>query len=151
MKAQLNVMAISLLLTFGCQPVPTQSEPTPQTPKLLAKIVESCAPFDGAAFQVSITDNIIIDIYKAPQFENSVKFTFPANSLTGYARLRLPNAELLMQQKKLAFKPLTGEIVFNRIKTDAPVEGSFNFVTPEGERKQGAFKAIWQKSQVIIC
>ncbi|PZO37994.1 MAG: hypothetical protein DCF19_17260 [Pseudanabaena frigida] len=148
MKAQLNLIALSLLLTFGCQPISTQSEPTLQTQKIPAKIIDSCAPFDGAAFQVSIADNIIVDIYKAPQFDNLVKFTFPATSQTGYARLLLPNAELLMQQRKLNFKPLTGEIVFNMIKRDVPVEGNFNFVTPEGERKQGTFKAVWQKSQI---
>jgi len=83
MKAQLNLIALSLLLTFGCQPIPTQSEPTLQTQKIPAKIIDSCAPFDGAAFQVSIAENIIVDIYKAPQFDNSVKFAFPANSQTG--------------------------------------------------------------------
>jgi hypothetical protein len=45
---------MSLLLNFGCQPVPNQSAPDPQPPKLSAKIIDSCAPFDGAAFQVSI-------------------------------------------------------------------------------------------------
>ena len=151
MKAQLNLITLSLLLTFCCQPVPTQSEPTIQSQKIPAKIIDSCAPFDGAAFQVSIADNIIVDIYQAPQFDNSVKFTFPATSQTGYARFLLPNAELLIQQRKLSFKPLTGEIVFNMVKRDTPVEGYFNFVTPEGERKQGTFKAIWQKSQITRC
>jgi len=151
MKAQLNLMSLILLLAFGCQTIPTQSEPNLQTQKIPAKIIDSCAPFDGAAFQVSIAENIIVDIYKAPQFDNSVKFTFPTNSQTGYARLLLPNAELLIQQRKLSFKPLTGEIVFNMVKRDVPVEGSFNFVTPEGDRKQGTFKAIWQKSQITRC
>lgn len=152
MKAQLNLIALSLLLTFGCQTVPTQSEPTLQTQKIPAKIIDSCAPFDGPAFQISIAENIIVDIYQSPQFDNSVKFTFQANSPSGYARLLLPNSELLREQRKISYKPLTGEIVFNKVKRDVPVEGSFNFVTPEGERKQGTFKAIWQKSQItIIC
>ncbi|MCI0607801.1 MAG: hypothetical protein L0Z71_01890 [Anaerolineae bacterium] len=111
-----------------------------------ATINRDCAPWDGAAFTLSIPteDGIIIyvSIWQSPDIKLPVTFTFPDETgQIGFAYI-IPDLDPLQQ--------LSGEVFFWRVEEGIPVEGEFNFTTESGKQFKGKFKAEWG-DQVVYC
>ena len=111
-------------------------EPTQVFP---ATINRDCAPWDGAAFTVSIPyeagSAIYISIWQSPDIKLPVKFSFPDESM------RIGNATYLLRFSYSV--QLTGTVSFWRVEQGIPVEGRFNLVTEAGQQLKGKFKAEW--------
>ena len=118
-----------------------------QTPVQIvsATINRDCAPWDGSAFTVSVPmqgKGITISIYQAPDLKLPATFVFPDDTLSvGNALLILPMGSP---------EPLTGEVSFQRVAQDIPVEGQFDLVTEAGEHFKGKFIAEWG-NEIIYC
>jgi len=110
-----------------------------------ATINRDCAPWDGSAFTVSVPmqgKGITISIYQAPDLKLPATFVFPDDTLSvGNALLILPMGSP---------EPLTGEVSFQRVAQDIPVEGQFDLVTEAGEHFRGKFIAEWG-NEIIYC
>ena len=86
-----------------------------------ATINRDCAPWDGAAFTVSVPmdgEDINISIWQSPDISLPVTFSFPDE--TG----QVGNASLQFQVG--LSQPLSGEVFFWRADAESPVEGRFN-------------------------
>ena len=111
-----------------------------------ATINRDCAPWDGAAFTVSISTNdgtiIHVSIWQSPDIKLPVTFSFPDETgQIGFAYI-LPEVDPLQQ--------LRGEVSFRRVEEGIPVEGEFRFTTESGKQFQGRFKAEWG-NEIIYC
>jgi hypothetical protein len=104
-----------------------------------ATINRDCAPWDGAAFTLSIPDGsgafIDVSIWQSPDFIFPVTFSFPDQ--TG----RVGNA--VYRSADGSFEALSGKVFFWRVEQGIPVEGEFNLVTGAGQQFKGKFKANW--------
>jgi len=104
-----------------------------------ATLTRDCAPWDGAAFTVSIpydrTTTVTISIWRSPDIKFPVAFSFPDQ--TG----RLGFAYSLSQLDPL--EPLAGRVSFTRVEQGSPVRGEFNLSTENGRQFQGKFSADW--------
>lgn len=111
-----------------------------------ATINRDCAPWDGAAFTVSIPYDtvsvIMISIWRSPDFK--IPSTF---SLRNEAR-QVGSAYIVSQLDPLI--PLKGEISFQRIGRTGPIEGRFSLTSERGETFAGKFIADWGE-QMAIC
>jgi hypothetical protein len=112
---------------------------------LPAVINRDCAPWDGAAFTVTIpyapASTIDISIWQAPEISLPVTFEFPDSSG------RVGNAVYRPQ-----FGPpaqLTGTAFFWRVGEGGPVEGDFNFERGNGIQLRGKFKAEWGNQRAL--
>ena len=119
-----------------------------QEPLLIfpATINRDCAPWDGAAFTLSIPveDRIIIhvSIWQSPDIKLPVTFSFPDETgQVGFAYI-LPELDPLQK--------LNGEISFWRVEEGTPVEGEFSFTTESGQQFKGSFTAEWG-NEVVYC
>jgi len=111
-----------------------------------ASINRDCAPWDGAAFRVSVPmdDGTVIDIsiWQAPDIKFSKTFSFPDDSgQIGNAMIRSINGE---------YEALSGEVRFERVVEGMPVEGRFSFTSERGEAFNGQFKAEWG-NVIVMC
>ena len=111
-----------------------------------ATINRDCAPWDGAAFTLSIPteDGIIIhvSIWQSPAMKLPVTYSFPDETgQIGFAYI-LPELDPLQQ--------LSGEVFFRRVEEGIPVEGEFNFTTENGKEFKGSFTAEWG-NEVVYC
>ena len=117
----------------------------PGQPAYPAVIQADCAPWDGAAFTLSIpfdTGRLArISIYRAPDLPSRTTFSFP--DPTG----RVGNA---MYQPEFG-EPQTasGTVTFYASQTGAPTEGEFDLLTADGLRLRGMFHAEWLANQVL--
>ena len=111
-----------------------------------ATINRDCAPWDGAAFTVSIPYDsgsvINISIWQSPDIKLPVSFSFPDE--TG----QVGNAVYLLASGE--YKQLSGEVSFSRVVEGSPVEGEFNFTSEKGEQFKGKFKANWG-DEIVMC
>jgi hypothetical protein len=111
-----------------------------------ATIDRDCAPWDGAAFIVSIpwknAVTINISIYQSPQLMRPVMFSFPDETLREGNALLLPPDGLP--------KPLTGKVFFERVEAGKIVEGRFDLTSERDENFIGKFHAEW-RNQVAYC
>jgi hypothetical protein len=111
-----------------------------------ATINRDCAPWDGAAFTVSIpydsTSTIMISIWRSPDIKLPTTYSFPDE--TG----QVGNA-LLCLQAGLP-EQLTGRVSFPRVGQGVPVEGEFNLLTEAGQKFKGKFEAEWG-NQIPMC
>lgn len=110
---------------------------------LPAAINRDCAPWDGAAFIVTIpyapASAIDISIWQAPDINIPVTFGFPDSSgRVGSAVYRPQFGEP---------EQLTGMAFFWRVQENGPVEGEFNFERGNGTQLKGKFKAEWGNQQ----
>jgi hypothetical protein len=111
-----------------------------------ATINRECAPWDGAAFKVSIPYEagsvIEISVWRSPDIKSPTAFTFAdQNGKTGdafYVSL-FGTAE-----------PASGIVSFKKVEEDGPVQGEFNLRTDNGYQVQGKFHAIWE-NKIAIC
>jgi hypothetical protein len=125
------------LMESACSP------PTPQPPPLPATVSADCAPWDGAAFTVSVPvetgRSISISIYQAPDIRSRVTFSFPdPGNRVGYAFY------------KPEFGPdeaLSGSVTLQAAQRGIPVEGELDLESPGGLRYRYAFVATWGSQQ----
>jgi hypothetical protein len=112
---------------------------------LPATIKPDCAPWDGPAFTLSIPmedASISISVYQAPDIQSHITFLFPDNTAS------MGNALLILPLDPP--EPLKGSLLFQRVKEDNPVEGTFDFTTAAGKRFKGTFTAAWG-DEVVYC
>ena len=112
-----------------------------------ATIHRACAPWDGPAFTVFIPlddGNVMqIFIWQAADIKFPVTFAFPDETgQIGFAYIG-PIVEPLQQEQ-------SGEVSFQRVEEDMPVEGEFDFKIENGERFIGKFKAEWDNG-IAMC
>lgn len=110
-----------------------------------ATINRDCAPWDGAAFTVSIPmDNgaiINISIWQSPDIKRPATFSFPDETgQVGNTVYLQPSGE---------YEQLSGKISFQRVEEGKPVEGEFSFTSGRGEQFNGKFKAEWGNLTVM--
>lgn len=110
-----------------------------------ATINRDCAPWDGAAFTVSIPledETIKISIYQPPDIQRFVRFSFPDETMReGHALLLLPVD---------VPDTLTGNVSFERVEQGVPVEGQFDLSTEAGRHFKGIFLAEWE-NEIVYC
>lgn len=114
-------------------------------PTFPASVERDCAPWDGAAFTVSIPledETIKVSIYQPPDIQRFVRFSFPDETMSeGHALLLLPIA---------LPEPLTGQVSFQRVEQGVPVDGQFDLSTEAGRNFKGAFVAEWG-NEIVYC
>jgi hypothetical protein len=117
-------------------------EPLPLFP---ARVDRDCAPWDGAAFTMSIPldkETITISIYQPPNIQRFVRFSFPDETLReGHALLVLPVD---------VPETLTGQVSFQRVEQGVPVDGQFDLSTEGGRHFKGTFLADWG-NETVYC
>ena len=127
------------LWTFWMR-TPSPSETLPAT------VSRDCAPWDGAAFTVSIPHEsgliIYISIWQSPEFNFPRTFSFPDD--TG----QVGNAYILPELDPL--ETLSGRVTFQRVQVGMPVEGRFSLRSERGGVFEGQFQAEWD-DQIIMC
>ena len=139
------VIAIGLLLIgIVLFAFSTRDQKTAQI--LPAAIKRNCAPWDGAAFTVTIPldngDVIDVSIWQSPDIKYPVTFSFPDQSgKIGNAVHRSATDE---------YEMLSGMVSFQRVEEGQPVEGKFELVSETGKQFKGRFKADWG-NQIIMC
>jgi hypothetical protein len=111
-----------------------------------ATVDRDCAPWDGGAFTVSIWlrdgSSISISIYRSPDIEHPSRYSFPNETMSeGNAYLRMPEGSL---------EPLTGEVWFQRVSPEIPVEGGFQLRSESGAQFEGKFLAEWG-NEIVYC
>jgi hypothetical protein len=111
-----------------------------------ATINRDCAPWDGAAFSVSMAYDqesiITVSIWRSPDFDLPSRYTFPDE--TG----QVGQAYILWKLDQSV--PLQGEISFQRVREGLPVEGRFSLTSESGEQFQGSFVAVWE-DRTVFC
>lgn len=111
-----------------------------------ATVYRDCAPWDGAAFTVSIPYDtvsvIMISIWRSPDFEIPGTFSLPNEAR------QVGSAYIVSQLDPLI--PLKGEVSFQRIGRTGPIEGRFSLTSERGETFAGKFIADWGE-QMAIC
>jgi hypothetical protein len=111
-----------------------------------ATINRDCAPWDGAAFTLSIPfdEGTIIDIsiWQSPDIKLPTTYSFPDE--TGQVGNALVHLQADLPEQ------LTGRASFPRLEQGVPVEGKFNLLTEAGQKFKGKFEAEWG-TQVAMC
>lgn len=117
----------------------------PSAPTFPAVIQADCAPWDGAAFTLSIpfdTGQLArISIYRAPDFQLRTTFSFP--DTTG----RVGNA--VYQPELGEAQTITGRLTVDPVALDTPVRGEFDLQSTDGLRMRGRFEATWIQAQAM--
>lgn len=118
------------------------AEPLPLFP---ASVERDCAPWDGAAFTVSIPledETIRVSIYQPPDIQQSTRFSFPDETMSeGHA--------LLLQPVDVT-ETLAGKVSFQQVEQGLPVQGQFDLSTEAGRNFKGAFVAEWG-NETVYC
>ena len=111
-----------------------------------AAVNRDCAPWDGAAFTVSIPFEsgsiIYVSIWQSPDIILPVTFEFPDQ--TG----RIGATTVLLRFSYSA--SLTGKVFFWRVEQGIPIEGEFDLLTEAGQRLKGKFIAEWG-NEIVYC
>jgi len=112
------------------------------TAALAATVERDCAPWDGAAFTISIPldglpgSSIDISIWDSPDFKIPVSFSFPGQ--TG----RAGNA--IYRPVSGPPEPLSGQVSFRHVDQANPIKGQFNLTSESGGQFSGRFQANWE-------
>lgn len=111
-----------------------------------ATVNRECAPWDGAAFTIMVqydpTTVVYISIWRSPDIGFPSTFSFPDE--TG----QVGNAYILPELGPYTL--LSGEVFFQRVDKEKPIEGRFNFISAKGVMFEGWFIAEWG-DQVVYC
>jgi len=111
-----------------------------------ATVVRDCAPWDGAAFTVSVqydaSATIYISIWQSPDFNFPATFSFPDE--TGQIGIVYILPELG------PYTELRGEVSLESVGEGMPLEGRFNFTSERGGQFKGQFKAEW-RNEIVYC
>jgi hypothetical protein len=111
-----------------------------------ATINRDCAPWDGAAFTVSIPYDtvsvIMISIWRSPDFKIPRTFSLPNEASQVGSAYRVSQLDPLI--------PLKGEVSFQRVGETGPIEGRFRLRSERGETFAGKFIAEWGE-RMALC
>jgi hypothetical protein len=117
----------------------------PPVPSFAGTVRRDCAPWDGAAFTVSIPiEKSVLDIsiYQSPDIRYGRAFLFPDKTMReGHALLLAPVG--IPEQ-------LAGRVWFEGVDRQKSVEGRFKLASEKGERFEGRFVAVWE-NEPIYC
>jgi len=116
------------------------------------EVSRDCAPWDGAAFSVSIQPVaglkkmdfplIHVSVWQAPGLRGAAHFAFPdSTEKIGAA---------FIQPRSGSVTPLSGTVSFKRVMPNETTEGQFDFVDPNGRRYSGKFTATWN-GKMVMC
>ena len=135
-----------LLIALGGIWFSIRAETWAPSPVFPAVVERDCAPWDGSAFTVSIQlrdrSRIAISIYRSPEIERPISFSFPDESMS--------NGDALLVLPVGAPRRLSGEVWFERVHQGTPVEGRFQFRTESWTQLEGRFLAEWG-AEIIYC
>lgn len=135
---------VIVILAIAWYTFPGRNQAATQT--IPATLQRDCAPWDGAAFTVSIPlkrgDSISISIWQAPQLTSPKTFSFPDE--TG----QVGNASLMHSTGTA--EQLSGKVTFSSLKEGSPAEGRFELSTGTGQRFAGEFHAEWD-DRIVMC
>ena len=111
-----------------------------------ATINNDCAPWDGAAFTVSVQYDpatvIYISIWRAPDINFPSIFPIRKDAeQEGHAYILPELGPYVM---------LNGEVSFRQVRAGMPVEGRFSLTSERGDQFEGQFIAEWG-DQVVFC
>jgi len=111
-----------------------------------ATIGRDCAPWDGAAFTLSVhfdpAYTIIISIWKSPDIK------FPSSFKLSDETDGVGQAYILSEFDPLI--PLHGKVSFQQVEPGGSVEGVFYLTDESGKRIKGKFNATW-KNEPVMC
>ena len=135
---------IILILGITWLSYSTRNQVPPQV--FSAAFNRDCAPWDGAAFTVSVPledgTRLQISIWQSPDIQHPVTFSFPDETgQVGFAYIPTHPDN---------FQQLSGDVSFQRVEIGIPVEGEFDLTAESGERFHGMFTAEWG-DQVVYC
>lgn len=136
----LLVIALGGIFYFYSLP---RSEPVHSFP---ATVNRDCAPWDGAAFTLTIEFDSITTLYIS--IWRSPDILFPSTFELPDDEAQIGNAYILPELDP--YTPLSGEVWFQRVEEGMPIEGRFSLTSERGEMFEGRFVAEWE-SQVIYC
>ena len=119
-----------------------------------AIIYFSYAPWDGAAYAIEIplehADDAVqpvvrVNIWGYPEFPDPKTIYFTGKEDVGGGPLRGDGCALFQASlNKSMPERLTGSIMFETLRNDRPVSGSYELATLDGKRKfKGSFQAKW--------
>jgi hypothetical protein len=115
-------------------------------PVLSATISRDCAPWDGAAFTITVpmSDSAILDIsiWQSPDIRRPISFSFPDETQ------QIGNTSLLPQFGEP--DQLTGQVWLNNVSEGMPVEGRFSLTSESGAQLEAKFVAQWD-DQIVYC
>lgn len=121
---------------------------------IAAVIQNDCAPWDGAAFRVSIpaasfqthldSANIGIAIWKSPNIPSSITFQFN----DGRSAVPDSGAAVLWSAGGHAER-LRGSVTFVSVSTDSPVDGAFDLTAKNGAHFSARFHATWNHQRMF--
>ena len=133
-------MALVVLILSACA--------TPAAPNdhpYLAVVQTDCAPWDGAAFTLSIpfdTGRLVrVSIYQSPHLQHRVTFSFP--DPTG----RVGEASFHPEFGPVA--ALKGTVTFQAVQEGIPFQGEFDLQSTDGMHLRGHFDATWVDRQAL--
>ena len=145
-----NVHTVFLIALFLGAPALAQRSPA--AAMFYGEVSRDCAPWDGAAFSVSIQPVaglkkmdfplIHVSIWQAPNLRGSARFEFP--DVTGKI------GAAFIQPRSGSVTQLRGTVSFTRVVPDQTTEGQFDFLDPNGKRYSGKFSAAWN-GRMIMC
>jgi hypothetical protein len=144
-QTQFLIIVSLLILVLGGAYYVYSSQTHPTLPVFPATVRRDCAPWDGAAFTVSIPiEEGVIDItlYRSPELHFAEKFSFPDSAG------RIGNA-LLLGPVGIPDE-LSGEVLFQSVSQESPVEGTFDLRTQSDRQFKGRFSAAWD-DQAALC
>jgi hypothetical protein len=139
-------LLILLLIALGGIWFLTRGETQAPSQVFPAVINRDCAPWDGAAFAVSMPlsdgSTIYVSIYQSPDIKFPSSYSFPDESKReGNAYLLLPDGSP---------EQLAGRVWFQRVQGGTPVEGRLQFRSEAGAQLEGEFVAEWG-DEIIYC
>ncbi|MBV6451486.1 MAG: hypothetical protein MHPDNHAH_02228 [Anaerolineales bacterium] len=142
----LLLLTLSVVIIFSAVWYIYDSQNQAMTNIFPAKASRDCAPWDGAAFTVTIqydAETIIdISVWQSPTI------TMPSSFRFTDGEEQVANA--LIASGGGVFVPLRGTVWFERVEEGTPIEGRFRLTSERGELYEGGFVAEWE-SQMVYC
>jgi hypothetical protein len=146
MKSRIPIYAIVGLLIFFLAWFFLSTGDQQPTQVFPATINRDCAPWDGAAFTVSVpydsTSTITVAIWQSPDIKLPSTYSFPdPTGSVGNAVSLSPFGE---------YEQLSGKVSFGPVEEGRPVEGEFSLRSESGEHFKGKFEAHW-RDEIVYC
>lgn len=136
----LFIIALGGIFYFYSLPTHKSEQASPATAR------RDCAPWDGAAFTVTVqydADTIIyISIWKSPDIPFPSAFELPDTERQVGDAYILPEFGTRIS--------LSGKVWFQLVGMGIPVEGRFRLTSERGAAYEGGFVAKWE-SQTVYC
>jgi len=148
MKPQTQFLIIVVLIIFvlGITWVSFSARNQEPTQTFPATINRDCAPWDGAAFIVTIPMEaggvVDISIWQSPDIKFPITFSFPDDTgQIGNTSYRSVSSE---------YEQLSGKVFFSQVNIENSVEGKFDLENKSGKSFKGTFIAEWG-NEIIMC